>query len=64
MVMPNPGFFGGIGVEFFRKKPVGFGLEFGYDTSEVELEKKSRRDVSDTENINTVGLMLSIYAVF
>jgi hypothetical protein len=33
----SPGLFGAVGVEFSRKRAVGFGLEFGYDKSSVEL---------------------------
>jgi hypothetical protein len=33
----DTGFFGAVGVEFWRTKAVGMGLEFSYDTSQVTL---------------------------
>jgi hypothetical protein len=73
----TPGLFGGVGIEFFRNKPVGFGIEVGYDSSEVEFEKNRCTNVSrrtgnclnyvkedETEDIKPIGLMISIFAVF
>ena len=40
MVESKPGLIGAFGIEFSRKRPVGFGLKLGIDTSEVELEKR------------------------
>ena len=57
----TPGFFGGIGVEFFRNRTVGLGIELSYDASEIEFEKKVN---NSTENIKPAGLMFSIMAVF
>lgn len=67
----SPGLFGGIGVEFSRKKSVSFGVELSYDTSEIEFEKYSsdsyyywNSDKSGTEDIKPYGLMFSIFVVF
>lgn len=57
----TPGFSGGIGVEFFRNRAVGLGIELSYDTSEIEFEKKAN---NSTENIKPAGLMFSIMAIF
>lgn len=57
----TPGFLGGIGVEFARKKPVGFGFEISYDSAEIEIE---RVRTNSTENIRPYGLTVSIFAVF
>ncbi|MFQ5901459.1 MAG: hypothetical protein ACE5IH_07885 [Thermodesulfobacteriota bacterium] len=57
----TPGFFGGIGVEFLRNRRVGFGIEIAYDTSEIELEKKVN---NTTEDIQPIGLMVNIFAIF
>ena len=57
----SPGFFWGVGIEFFRQKRVGFGIEIAFDTSEIELE---RVRYNDTEDIKPCELMVSIFAVF
>jgi hypothetical protein len=56
----TPGLFGAVGVEFFRHNPVGLGIEIGYDSSEIELEKVG----IGTEEIEPFGLMVSIFAIF
>ncbi len=57
----RPGLFGGIGIEFFREKVVGFGLEAAYDSSVIEFE-----DVEDdsTKEIQPVKFMVSLFAIF
>jgi len=45
----SSGFFGGVGVEFLRKRRVGFGFEISVDTA---------------ENIKPAGVMISVFAVF
>ena len=65
----TPGFFGGIGIEFARKKRVGFGMEVAYDSSEIELEKKTKdkstnKVISTTESVQPHGLMASIFITF
>ena len=57
----TPGFFGGVGIEFFRHKPVSFGIEVTYDTSEIELE---RLWYNDTEDVQPCELMVSIFVIF
>ena len=55
----KPGIFAAAGVEFFRKSPVGLGLEVGYDGSEVTL--------ADSEGLKTVKpgeLLVSLRAIF
>lgn len=60
----KPGFLGGIGIEFSRKKGVGVGIEVAYDSSEIELEKKLTRWTSTTEDVKPYGLMVSIFGIF
>ncbi len=55
------GFMGGVGVEFLRNKRVGAGMEIGYDSAKIELEKKRTNTV---EQVRPGGLMVSIFAVF
>ena len=60
----TPGFFGGVGLEFLRNKKVNMGIEISYDSSEIEMEKKSGLYTSTTENIQPCDLMISIFAIF
>jgi hypothetical protein len=60
----SSGFFGGVGVEFLRKRRVGFGLEISVDTAEIELEKVINYYESTTENVKPAGVMISVFAVF
>jgi hypothetical protein len=58
--MRDVGFLGGVGVEFLRKRKVGFGLELAYDSSEIEIERigKSNKRVKPNE------IVVSLFAVF
>ena len=60
----NNGFFGAFGVEFFRKKKMGFGLEISYDAAEVEIEKRSFSEYGGTETIGPSKYMMTVYWVF
>lgn len=60
----QPGFIGAVGVEFMRNKPVGIGVELGYDSSTIELEDKTTFVPNDTKSFEPVGFMVSIFAVF
>lgn len=63
----TPGFFGAIGIEFARKRTIGFGMEIAYDSSEIELEKFKKQGsklIRSTEVIRPYGLMASIFIVF
>jgi len=76
VVESKPGLMGAVGIEFSRKRRVGFGLELGIDTAEIELEKRRCHEGSSgwysycntvtagTETINSVGTMISVFAVF
>jgi outer membrane protein W len=55
------GYLGSAGVEFMRNKRVGAGVELGYDSTQLELEKKRTNTV---EKIRLCDFMVSIYAVF
>lgn len=57
----NVGFFGGVGVELFRKPNGGIalGLEVGYDSSTVEVQVRNR-----TRDVKPIGWNASIHAVF
>jgi hypothetical protein len=56
----SPGIFGALGVEFYRNKKVGFGIEFGYDTSEVDVSVGG----GVTETVKPCEFMISIFALF
>lgn len=65
----NVGFFGALGVVFFRNSPVGFGIEVAYDASEIELERYEGAgwlppQRLDNEDVETIEVLVSIYAVF
>jgi hypothetical protein len=61
----NPGVFGAIGVEFLRKKVVGFGFELSYDSSEIEFEREfPSGSYSTIEKIKPCEFTASLYAVF
>ncbi len=53
--------FGAVGVEFARRRPVGFGLEIGYDASKIEFEDKTN---DSTKSIKPIGFMASIFVIF
>jgi len=57
----SPGFIGGIGVEFLRNRRIGAGIELGYDTATIELDKMRTHT---TEKVRPGELMVSIFAVF
>ncbi|MEW6419128.1 MAG: outer membrane beta-barrel protein [Nitrospirota bacterium] len=63
------GFLGALGVEFLRKSPVGFGLEVGYDSSEIEFEEFERPYPygvvkKGTKDIAPINWWASIFIVF
>ncbi len=72
----NPGFFLGIGAEFFRHKDIGIGVELTYDTSRIRMEKITRTvwydvllkedyyDIHRSKEDVKVGLIFSLYAIF
>jgi hypothetical protein len=64
----KPGFLGGIGIEFFRTKRVGLGLEASYNSSEITFEKDKRvsgiLNTKGEENIKPSSFMFSIFAIF
>jgi hypothetical protein len=64
----SPGYVVAFGAEFLRHKRVGIGFEIGYDSSVVEMEDQQERldggDPDATEDINPVGLIISIQAIF
>lgn len=46
----DPGLYGGLGMEFYRSRVVGFGFEIGYDSSEIEISRGGQTfDVKPTE---------------
>jgi hypothetical protein len=59
----KPGFLGAVGLEFMRDKIVNMGFEVGYDSSIIEMEDKTRT-TGETEEIEPVGFMVSLFAVF
>lgn len=56
----SPGIFGALGVEFYRNNRVGFGVEVGYDASEVDVAVGGGR----TETVKPCEFMISIFALF
>ncbi|MEJ2638642.1 MAG: outer membrane beta-barrel protein [Desulfosarcinaceae bacterium] len=59
----SAGMVGALGVEFLRHKPVGVGIEIGYDSAVVEMEDLEAGP-DETEDIKAVGLIISIQAIF
>jgi len=60
----SAGFIGAVGVEFLRHKRVGVGFEIGYDSAVVEMEDPRPTGPNGTTDINVVGLIVSIQAIF
>jgi hypothetical protein len=60
----STGLVGALGVEFMRHKAVGLGIEIGYDSAVVEMEDPDPVDPDATDDINAVGLIVSIQAIF
>lgn len=60
----QPGYVGAVGLEFMRDRPVGFGIEAGFDSSTIELEDLDSSSSDDTKEFTPVGFMVSIFAVF
>ena len=65
----SAGLVGALGVELLRHKRVGIGIEIGYDASVVEMEdieeqNRAGGDPDATDEINTVGLIISVQAIF
>jgi hypothetical protein len=60
----KPGPFGAVGVEFLRKKPVGFGFEVGYDGSKIEFDDFNSFSTEGTKDIKPIGFFASIFAIF
>ena len=65
----SPGFVIAGGVEFMRHKRVGLGVEIGLDYASVEMEDQEERrrtggDPDATDDIEAVGLTVSIQAIF
>lgn len=73
------GFLTGVGVEFFRDKTVGLGVELMYDSTEIELESSKRElieysyygnyyyyydTVKTTKKVKPGEIIFSVYAVF
>jgi len=73
----DPGFFLAIGIELFRNKALGLGIECAYDTSRIRLDKITRTPWVDQstgeitsyttrrekQDVKT-GLVFSIYTIF
>jgi hypothetical protein len=59
----SPGYVVAFGAELLRHKTVGIGFEIGYDNSVVEMEDLEEGP-DETEDINPVGLIISVQAIF
>jgi hypothetical protein len=59
----SPGFVGAVGAEFMRNKRVGLGIEIGYDSAVVKMDDLEAGP-DETKDINAVGLIVSIQAIF
>jgi hypothetical protein len=55
---------GALGLELMRDRGVSLAIEAGYDSSTIDLLDLTTADPNDTEEIEPVGFMLSILAVF
>ena len=58
------GFFGALGMEFFKDSQVNMGVEAAYDSSEIEMEKYSLYRPMETENISPAEFTVSIFVIF
>jgi outer membrane protein W len=56
------GFLGALGIEFSRKKAVGWGFEVGYDSSEIEFEDFTLG--RDTIDIKPIEWWACVFVVF
>lgn len=59
----STGLVGAMGVEFMRHKAVGLGIEVGYDNAVLKMEDLEAGP-DETKDINAVGLIISIQAIF
>ena len=64
----KPGFFGAIGLEFLRKKRVGFGFEIAIDKAEMEFDEQyyswgSYYSAGKT-TLNPGKVLISVFAIF
>ena len=57
----NAGAFGAAGFEFMRNRKVSVGIEAGYDTSTVEMQ---RLRTNSKESIRPIGFFASLFVVF
>lgn len=61
----SPGLFGAVGIEFMRDRKVSFGIEVGFDASEIDFEKHYRNSSRMTiEEIRPYEVMISLFAAF
>jgi len=60
----SPGAMAAVGIEFFRDKPVGFGVELAYDGAEVDIEIYDSFGNKTIDEIATAKTKLSVFAVF
>ena len=60
----NMGVFGAFGVEFLRRKKMGFGLEISYDAAEVEIENRASYEYGSVEKIGPSRYMMTAYWLF
>jgi hypothetical protein len=63
----SAGVYGGIGMELFRNKKVGMGVEFLLDNSSITFDKKTRsgsKVVTGEEKINPTKYSFSVSVVF
>lgn len=65
----SPGLLAGIGFEFKRNSPVGFGVEFTYDASEIEFESYDEYyywwdDSESTKDMKPFKTMVCLFARF
>jgi hypothetical protein len=58
------GAIGALGLELMRNRGVSLAIEAGYDSSTIDLLDLTTADPNDTEEIQPVGFLLSISAVF
>jgi hypothetical protein len=57
----QPGVFGAAGLEFLRNKKVSVGLEAGYDSSVVKMQ---RLRTHSNESIHPIGFFASLFVIF
>ena len=56
--------FGAIGIEFWHTKPVGMGIEAGYDASRITVKGPAGGPLPNTKKVTFAGFNASLFVRF